>query len=450
MNEHYDVVVLGGGNAGQAAASAARNAGKTVLLMESRDVGGTCPLRGCVPKKVLVAASEVQHAIALAGEHHIEIQNARLDWPGLIARVRTFVEGVAESFEASIERQEIHLVKSAGRFVDANTIDVDGQHVSADQIVVATGSSPRNLPIPGFEHVVTSDELLELSELPESIAFIGGGVISLELGQVLCRAGARVVVLEVMPQLLPRVEPEIVMSLTEESRRIGMEIHTGVQIESITEKEDGYHVCYRLTDEEHSIVAGLVANGAGRVADLQDLDLAKAGIETDARGGVVVDEYLRSVSHPHVFVAGDSLTTSPQLSPIATYEGRIVGHNLNNEEKKRPDYRYIPSAIFTVPAIATVGKTEAEARDEGLEFEVKLNDMRDWRSSKSYAETIAFSKVLVENQGGRIIGAHVIGHGAQEIIHFIALGMKTGQSAQELGEFVCAYPTFSSDVKFML
>ncbi len=298
--------------------------------------------------------------------------------------------------------------------------------------------------------MLSSDDLLELAQLPESMVFIGGGVISLELGQVFRRAGVKVTVLEAMPQLLPRMEPEVVGALAEQSRKLGMEIQTGVGIESIVKHEKGFKVTYGLNGEVHSVVAGLVANGAGRVAKLDGLDLAAADIEIDSRGGVVVDQHLRSASQQHIFVAGDSLTTSAQLSPIAGYEGAIVGHNLNAADLRSPEYQYIPSAVYTVPALATVGMTEEQAKVAGLTFDVKLNDMTSWRSSRSYAETVAYSKFIIEKDNGKILGAHIIGHGAQEIINYIALAMKTGQTADQLKGFVCAYPTFTADIKFML
>ena len=182
---------------------------------------------------------------------------------------------------------------------------------------------------------------------------------------------------------------------------------------------------------------------------MADLDLETGGIEHDNLR-IQVDPHLASVSNPDVYVAGDALWSSPQLSPVATYEGRLVGRNILEGNSEVPDYASMPSAVYTVPAVASVGLTEAEARDRGLDFAVKANDLRDWRSARTYAETVAYSKILVENGSGRILGAHLVGHGAEESIHLFALAMKHDLTTDDIGGMVFAYPTFMSDIKNML
>ena len=192
----------------------------------------------------------------------------------------------------------------------------------------------------------------------------------------------------------------------------------------------------------------VVANGAGRVADIDELSLDAAAVE-QAQTGIIVDEYPRSVSNPDVFVTGDVLAT-PQLSAVATYEGIIVAHNLTQEQLESPDYSSIPSSVFTLPTLASVGLTEAAATDKGLQFETHINDLRDSRSAKTFAENAAFAKVLVDNSNNNIVGAHLLGHGTQENIHIFAFAMKYGVTAKELAQTVYAYPTFASDIKFMV
>ena len=205
MLTDYDVLVLGAGNAGLAAAGAARAAEKRALVVEGRDVGGVCPLRGCVPKKVLVAAAQALDEIARAGTHEISVGPATLDWPRLIERKRTFVDGVPEEFEKSLVNRGIDLVRGQARFTGPREVEVCGRRYSGDKVVVATGSTPRPLPIPGAEHLITSDDLLELAALPDSMVFVGAGVIALEFAHVFARAGTRVTLLEVAPRVsLPR------------------------------------------------------------------------------------------------------------------------------------------------------------------------------------------------------------------------------------------------------
>ena len=450
MASDYDVIILGAGNAGFAPAGMVKEAGKSVLVIESRDFGGTCAIRGCVPKKVLVAAGETLQHIASAADHHINIGTPEVDWPKLIARKDTFTEGVPKMFEDSLKNREIDTVYGKAKFTGDHTITVNGDTYNAGKIVIATGSKPRPLPIPGFEHTITSEEIMELETLPDSMVFIGAGVIGLEFAHVFSRAGTKVTVIELADRPLPGLDTDAVAALTEESRRIGIDIFTSAKTGSIDKDGNGFTVKFEHEGEEKSVSAAVVANGAGRIADVEDLDLDAGGIDHD---GFVIsqDEYMRSTSNADVFIAGDAgAAKGPQLSPVATYEGRIVGHNLLNDDMKTADYTNIPSVVFTVPPLASVGYKEDEAKEKGLKFAVKSNDLREWRSAKTYVEKAAYAKVLVEDDTGKILGAHLLGHGAPETIHLFAFAITYGVTADQLSNTVYAYPTFMSDVKFLV
>ncbi|MDA0653389.1 MAG: NAD(P)/FAD-dependent oxidoreductase [Proteobacteria bacterium] len=449
MASHFDVLVLGTGNAGMAAAGAARAAGKSVAMVESRDVGGTCPLRGCVPKKVLVAAAQVLDQIARAPAHHIQVAAPRLDWPGLIERKEEFIAGVPDDFKGSLEKRQITLIDGRARFTGPAEIAVGDTVYTADRIVIATGSVPRALPIPGWEHTITSDDILDMASQPDSVVFIGGGVIAMEFSHVFARAGTKVTILEALPRLLPRLEKDAVDVIHAETLRIGVDVVTDVKVVEIKQSGGAYTVVYEKDGARREATAAVVANGTGRVADVEGLGLDKGGIAHDG-GRIAVTDHLRSTSNPHVYVAGDALWSTAQLSPIASYEGRIVGRNLIDEDSAVPDYTGMPSAVYTVPALASVGMTEEEATKAGLTFTAKSNDMTSWRSARTYAETASYAKVLVEDGSGKIIGAHMVGHGAEEVIHLFAFAIKYGVTAQEIGSSVFAYPTFTSDLKFLV
>jgi glutathione reductase (NADPH) len=449
MSETLDVVVIGTGNSGMGAAGVLKAAGRSVAVVEARDPGGTCPLRGCVPKKVLVAAAQVLHQIERAAEHHIRVDPPALDWAGLIARERGFVEGVPEMFAESLTGRGIALHRGRARFAGHNAVAVDNLCLEADKIVIATGSKTRPLPIPGAEHLIDSEDILESPELPDSLIFIGGGVIALELSHVYARAGCKVTILEALPSLLPRLDADAVAQIHRESERIGIEVLTGVTVEAIEASGAGLEVRFEHQGEKRVLAAQRVANGTGRVADVEDLDLEAAGIAHEGPR-IQVTEHLTSVSNPDVYVAGDALWSSAQLSPVATYEGRLVARNILNGDTEVPDYRAIPSAVYTIPALASVGLSEAEARERNLDFTVKANDLRDWRSSRTHAESVAYSKVLIETGSDRVLGAQMVGHGAEESIHVFALAIKHGLTTGDLAETVTAYPTFISDIKNML
>ncbi len=449
MADNYDVVILGTGNAGMGAAGVTRAAGKSVAMVESRDVGGTCPIRGCVPKKVLVAAAQVLHQIDLAPQHHIAVAGAKLDWPALIARERTFVDGVPNDFRKSLENREIELIEGQATFVGENAVAVNGRTLEADNIVIATGSTPRSLPITGAELMITSEEILELATLPDRLVFVGGGVIALEFGHVFARAGTEVTILEVMDRLLPRMDADAVAQVHKESERIGIRVLTGVTVEEIATAGNALQVNFTHDGKQQSIEADRVANGAGRVPDVAELALDAGNVAHDGLSLSVTDE-LRSTSNERVWVAGDAVGGSGQLSPVATYEGRIVGNNIVNGGGQTPSYGHIPANVYTVPALATIGMTEEEATAAGRSFQIKGGDMSGWRSSMTHAETVAYSKVLVEDDTNAILGAHIVGHGAEEIIHLFAMAMKYDLGTAALSDMVYAYPTFASDIKFMV
>jgi glutathione reductase (NADPH) len=315
--------------------------------------------------------------------------------------------------------------------------------------VIATGSKPRTLPIPGADLMITSDDVLSERVLPREVVFVGGGVIAAEFAHVYARAGAKVTILEALPQLLPMLDPDAVRELHKESERIGITIRTGVKVEAIEAAGGRLRVSYQHEGATHRIEADRVVNGAGRVANVDHLDLDAAGIR-HRDGRVETDEYLRSRSNPAVYVCGDVLTTSPQLSPIATYEGGIVGRNIVEGPVAKPDYASIPSCIYTVPALASVGLTEAKAKESGQRIKVHTNDMSDWLSTRTYAEPLAWAKVIVDEASDRVLGAHIVGHAGEELIHIFAFAMKFGITANQIRDTVCAFPTFSADIKSML
>jgi glutathione reductase (NADPH) len=336
--------------------------------------------------------------------------------------------------------------KGTAKFVGPNAVEVDDTVLEGENIVIATGSKPRPLPIPGAEYLITSDEVLSEETQPGEVVFIGGGVIAMEFSHVYARAGTKVTILEVLPRLLPRVEADAVAAVQAESERLGIAVKTSVEVKEISRANGKLRVIYEHDGREETVDADRVVNGAGRIANVDTLDLDAGNVKHD-RIAVEVDDYLRSTSNPSIWVCGDCLVTSAQLSPLATYEGRIVGQNIVNGPTVKPDYTVVPSCVYTVPALSTVGLTEDEAREQGLDVKVSVNDMTGWFSGKSYAESVAWAKVLVDEGNDRIVGAHMVGHQGEDLIHLFALAMRHGIAASRLKDDLFAFPTFSSDVK---
>jgi glutathione reductase (NADPH) len=443
---NFDVVILGGGNAGMGVTVATREAGLSVAMIEPDLLGGTCPNRGCMPKKVLVAAAHALDEIERAKAHHIAVGKPSLDWPALIEREKAMIRGIPGSLAEVMKRRGVEVIREHGRFVGPNAVAVSGETLEAKHIVIATGSKPRRLPFRGAELMITSDDVLSENALPQTVVFVGGGVIALEFSHVYARAGTRVTILEVLPRLLTNMDADAVAQLHSETERIGVAIHTGVEIQYVERVGDRLRIVYRESGSEHAIEADRVVNGAGRIADVDGLNLSDSQVATD-HGRLLLDTYLRSTSNAAVYACGDAVATSPQLSPIATYEGRIVGRNIVEGPTHAPDYASIPACVFTVPALASVGLTQAAAEEQGIDLRVEVNDMRNWLSGRTYAETAAWAKILIDKRTDRIIGAHILGHAGEELIHIFALAMQHGITAGDVKDLVYGFPTFSADVK---
>ncbi len=253
MSQKFDILIIGAGNAGFGVSQIAHAAGKSIAFVESDEFGGTCPNRGCTPKKVLVAAAQALHDIELAPQHGIEVGKARLDWGKLIDRKNDLIDSIPGAMEQTA-RGRGEVFKGQARFVGENAVEVNGERIEAEHIVIATGSITRPLTIPGAEHLITSDEVLSERELPAEVVFIGGGVIAMEFSHVYARAGARVTILEAMPQLLPRLDQDAVAAVQRESERLGIEIRTGVEVESIEVVADKLQVTFVHNGERQTIV----------------------------------------------------------------------------------------------------------------------------------------------------------------------------------------------------
>jgi glutathione reductase (NADPH) len=448
MHKVYDVVILGGGNAGFGASSLLAEAGKSIAFIEEADFGGTCPNRGCTPKKVLVAAAASLDAISKASAHGISVGEAKLDWAALIDRKDDMIGFIPGAMTGVAEKRG-DIYRGHARFTGTNTIAVGEDTLEADHIIIATGSKPRPLPLPGAELMITSDDVLSDRVQPSEVVFVGGGVIALEFSHVYARAGTKVTILEVMPQLLPRLDTDAVAQLQAETERLGVTVHTGVKVSEIREENGRRAIVFNKDGETITLSADQVINGAGRMANVDDLDLDKAGIAHD---GIRIDihDHLQSTSNPAIWVAGDALVHTAQLSPFATYEGQVVARNILGDATEAPSYFGVPSSVYTVPSFASVGLTETQAKDKIPTLRVAINDMTGWFSGKSYAESLAWSKVLIDEDSDQIVGAHLIGHHADDLVHLFAFAMTHKISVTALKSTIYAFPSFTSDIKNLL
>ncbi len=446
----FDLIVIGTGSAALAVASRCRDAGWSVAVIASRPYGGTCALRGCDPKKVLIAAAEALHWGHRLTGRGVHPGGARIDWGELMAFKRSFIESVPQSNEEWLAKAGIDGLHGRAKFVGPTAVRVDGDELEAKHVVIASGAMPAELGIPGQEHLVPSDDFLELNELPKRIVFVGGGYISMEFANIAVRAGAKVTVLHRGSSALVGFDSDLADKVARAARASDIDLRLETRVEGIAQAAGGFTVEVSSSAGLEMFEADLVVHGAGRVAEIEDLDLATAGVERGKRG-VLVNEYLQSTSNAAVYAAGDAAESPGQpLTPVAALEGRVVAANLLDGNNTRPDYTGTPTVAFTLPPIAAVGLREEEARNQGLEFKVKYQDTSQWYSSRRVGEAYAASKVLVEEGTGRILGAHLLGPSADELINLFALAIRHGLTAENLKESIFAYPTHASDVSYMV
>jgi glutathione reductase (NADPH) len=317
-------------------------------------------------------------------------------------------------------------------------------------VVIASGAVPAKLGIPGEDQLITSDDFLELAELPERLIFLGGGYIAMEFAHVAVRAGARVVVSHRGPRPLQGFDPDLAEKVAQAARASGIDLRLETQVEAIERIDGGFRIRASGPAGTQAFEADLVVHGAGRVAEIDDLDLPAGGVERGKRG-VLVNEYLQSISNPAVYAAGDAAESAGlPLTPVAALEGKVVAANLLNGNTVRPNYAGTATVAFTLPPIAAVGLREDEARNRGLKFAVKYQDTSSWYSSRRVAEHYSASKVLVDEGTGKILGAHLLGPSADEMINVFALAIRRGLTAEDLKDALFAYPTHASDLAYMV
>ncbi len=448
----YDVVVVGSGTSGQTAALDLNEKGVKVAVIEtSVRPGGTCALAGCQPKKWFYEAAEtVARSRHLAGKG-IEAAPEG-NWSQVLAQKRGFTDRIPEGTIENLQKAGIDFVAGTAAFSDDQTLTVNGKKVQAKFFVLATGAKPMKLPIKGIEHVITSDDFLELNQLPPALVFIGGGFISFEFAHFAARLGANdqcSVILEVSDRPLGPFDAEMVELLVAASRDEGIEVKTSVDIEVIEKHAGEYSV---RTTQGESFKADLVIHGAGRAPDLDALDLNAAGIEYDKRG-ILVDPSLRT-SNPRIFAVGDCAATI-QLARVADQEAHVAAANILAEfdigRSATMEYGAVPTILFTYPQFAMVGHTEAALKKDKQSYRKSYARNLNWPTYQRVGLKHAAYKILVDEKN-QILGAHILSDQASGMINTLKQAMLNGMSVNELyrQSILSPYPTRESDLSYML
>ena len=450
MTKKFDVIAIGTGAGASSVAYRCREAGWQAAVVDSRPFGGTCALRGCDPKKVLVGVAEVADWARRMKGNGVRAEQLQIDWSELMRFKRTFTEPVPKNSEAGFAKAGIATFHGRARFVGRSTIQVGEESLEGRYLVIAAGQKPADLKMPGVEHLTTSEQFLELEKLPRRILFIGGGYIAFEFAHVAMRVGSQVTIVHRGARPLSQFDPDLVDQLVAKSRELGIDVQLGTEAKGIEKKSGQFFVHGETSSQQRTFEADMVVHAAGRVPEIDDMNLGIAGVEWDERG-VRVNEFLQSVSNPSIYAAGDAAASGgPPLTPVASYEGTIVAANLLKGNQKKPNYVGIPTVVFAIPPLASVGLSEREAREQGLKYGVKKEMTSTWYSSRRVAEKYSGYKVLVEDGTDRILGAHLLGDQASEIINLFAVAIRSGMHATDLKHMVFSYPTHGSDVPYML
>jgi glutathione reductase (NADPH) len=398
---------------------------------------------------MLVSAAEALHAVQIMTGNGVRAREVRINWPELMRFKRTATDPVPARTEQTWSKAGIDLFHGRARFVAPTTLSIGEDRLLGKHILIAAGAMPERLPFPGAEHLTTSEQFLELDELPARLVFVGGGYISFEFAHVAARAGAQVTILHRGARPLEGFDPDLVDLLVKRTRELGVGVEVGADVRGI-ERRNGHLVVRAATrGAERGFEADMAIHGAGRVPEIDDLDLEAAGVKREPRG-VAVNQYLQSVSNPAVYAAGDAAASGPPLTPKAAHDAEIVASNLLHGNRRTPNYEGIATVVFTVPPLASAGLGEAAARAKGLRFHARWQDTSQWFSSRRLGEPAAGFKVLVEEGSGRVLGAHLFGAHADEVINTFAVAIRAGIRADDLKQVLFAYPTSGSDIPYML
>ncbi len=451
MDDQLDLVVIGAGPGGYVAAIRAAQLGMRATVVERDELGGVCLNRGCIPTKAMLRSADVFTTMQHASDYGVLADNVRLDYASVVKRREKVVKQLTGGVGALLQGNNVPVIKGSarldGRSVVVTAADGEQQTIAARNIMLATGSVPATPPIPGADgnRVIDSDGALLLDHVPASVLVIGGGAVGSEWANIFHSFGASVTLVEMLPTLLPVEDEDMGKMLARSFSRRGITVHTGAKLLEILDADDGQKVgVIELKDGQQTRVsAEYVMIGIGRRPNTAGLGLESAGVTTDRRGFVEVDDHLRT-NVPNIVAIGD-LTGKQLLAHLASHQGVVAAENLAGHEKTM-DYRVVPSCTFTHPEVATVGLSEVAARNAGYDVRVGTFPFQASGRAMTYGETEGMVKVVSESKYGELLGMHIIGANASDLIHEAALGIRLEATLDDLADTIHAHPSLAESI----
>ena len=439
MMEKYDAVVIGGGPGGYVCAIRLGILGKKTAIIEKRDFGGTCLNRGCIPTKTLLHSGDMYSELAGMKKLGIKIGEYSFDYSKIAKRKDKVVKQLRSGVENLLKGHGVEIIRGEAKLLDAHTIAVGDDKIEAENIVLAMGSAPAAIPVPGAElpGVLNSDGVMELTECPKSVVIVGGGVIGIEFATLFNGLGSKVTIIEMVPSILFGMDKDVSETMAELLRGKGVEIYTDAKLKEIKE---GMTCIFEKDGEELSAEGDVVIIAAGRKPQTKDMGLETAGVAMNRRGFVEVDDEMHT-NIPNIYAIGD-ITGKIQLAHVATAQGIATAHNIAGEHKKMA-YNAVPSCIYSNPEIACVGLSEAKAIEEG--YQVKTGKFGVSGNGRSLAinSPDGFAKIVADEKTGKILGCHIVSACATEMIGEVTLAITKGMTLDDVADVIHAHPTVS-------
>ena len=443
MTYDYDLFIMGAGSAGAAAASKAASLGLRVAVAEQEALGGTCLNRGCIPKKLIVYAADFALQNKIAVDYGWSKTSSHFNWTQFIRSVHKQIDRINSSYQEKFKENGITLLRGHATFVDAHTIKVDGVEVTADKILIAVGARPFIPDIPGIEYAITSREMFHLPYLPKRLAVIGGGYIGVEFASMMNALGCRVTVVDTSETILEGFDDDIRKSLQESLSQRGIKFISNSKATEIKHYEEGLLLTVNGKYKK-TIAADTILVATGRAPNTEKLDLDNAQVEMAEKGAIKVDEYSRT-NQENIFAVGDC-TDRLQLTPVAKKEAVAVINTVFANKSQTVNYGQVPSAVFARPEMASIGMTENEARSEfGDSVKCYCDKFQPLMYQLASTDEQTIIKVVVEGESERVIGIHMLGEHAADIIQCLGVAFRKGITKQDLDDAIAIHPTTAEE-----
>ena len=448
MVEQFDIAIIGAGVGGYVAAIRAAQLGARVALIERERVGGVCLNWGCIPTKAMVSSIELLLELERAEEFGIIVAEPAFDFARMMSRKDGVVERLVSGVESLLQMHKVDVISGVGEFVSPTQVKVNGEsprEIEAQKLIIATGSKPAMPPVPGLDlpGVVTSNEVVSLKEPPDNLVIVGGGVIGVEFASIFNALGTKVTIVEMLPSVLTTVDEELARRHQQVLRRQGVDVHTKSPLKEVRQRDGGLEVVYEEPTGEGAVVADMVLIATGRVPHTDGLNLEKIGVKVD-RGAIAVNEHM-STNVPGVYAIGD-VAGGFMLAHMASREGEVAAEHALGRESSM-DYRAVPNCVFTMPEIAGVGLTEQEAKASGIPYKKSRFPFTASGRALAMGQTAGMVKMICHEDTGQVLGLHIMGPHATDLIAEGALAVRSGATADDIVQTIHAHPTLPEAVR---